>query len=86
MCYITGKVLKKKKVAIKLPCDPAIPLLGLDQRELKTLVHMKARASRDGRVERARLHPLTIGEGNVRLNMDAGPTWASLRAHPPAAQ
>ena len=56
VCYITGKLFKKK-VAIKLPYDPAIPFLGLHQRELKT---SKASVSQDSRrVERTRFHQLT---------------------------
>ena len=61
VCVISQRsCLKKKKVAIKLPYDPAIPLLGLHQRELKT---SKACVSQDSRsVERTRFHQLTSGE------------------------
>lgn len=30
-----------KKLSIQFPCDPAIPLLGIDLREMKTYVQAK---------------------------------------------
>ena len=39
---VPQKVKLKKKLNIKLPYDPAIPLLGIYPRELRTYVHIKS--------------------------------------------